>query len=332
MNTTAPASLTESVTPIAAGAHVLAAAFPANQAMLALADGTVLLVEKNHRLQPHGAKGILVAASDAHGLITGGDDGCVMRVSADGVTDPVATNQGGWIDAIAAGAGGSLAWSTGKKVSVRDGKGQVKNWTAPSTPQGLAFMPKGYRLAISHYNGASLWFPNLNSAPEVLAWKGSHLAITASPDGRFVVTSMQDNMLHGWRLPDGKDMRMSGYPSKTKSFSWSSDGLWLATSGADAAIIWPFKDKDGPMGKAPRECGVRHSKVSQVAFHPKAMILAIGYEDSCILLCRLTDGAELLVRHAVKDEGRISALAWDGTGKRLLFGTEEGAAGLLTLP
>ena len=38
MNTTAPASLTESVTPIAAGAHVLAAAFPANQAMLALAD------------------------------------------------------------------------------------------------------------------------------------------------------------------------------------------------------------------------------------------------------------------------------------------------------
>jgi hypothetical protein len=86
------------------------------------------------------------------------------------------------------------------------------------------------------------------------------------------------------------------------------------------------------MGKAPRECGVRHSKVSQVAFHPKAMILAIGYEDSCILLCRLTDGAELLVRHAVKDEGRISALAWDSTGKRLLFGTEEGAAGLLTLP
>jgi hypothetical protein len=77
---------------------------------------------------------------------------------------------------------------------------------------------------------------------------------------------------------------------------------------------------------------VRHSKVSQVAFHPKAMILAIGYEDSCILLCRLTDGAELLVRHAVKDEGRISALAWDNTGKRLLFGTEEGAAGLLTLP
>ena len=326
MNMPAPASLTESVTPIVAGAHVLAAAFPANQAMLGLADGTVLLVEKNQRLQPHGANGILVAASDGQGLITGGDDGCVMRISADGVIDPVATSQGGWIDAIAAGAGGALAWSTGKKVSVQDGRGQVKNWTAPSTPQGLAFMPKGYRLAISHYNGASLWFPNLNSAPEMLAWKGSHLAITASPDGRFVVTSMQDNMLHGWRLPDAKDMRMSGYPAKTKSFSWSSDGLWLATSGADAAIIWPFKDKDGPMGKAPRECGVRHAKVSQVCFHPKAMILAIGYEDSCILLCRLTDGAELLVRHAVKDEGRISALAWDSTGKRLLFGTEIGRA------
>ena len=23
--------------------------------------------------------------------------------------------------------------------------------------------------------------------------------------------------------------------------------------GADACVVWPFKDKDGPMGKAPRD-------------------------------------------------------------------------------
>ena len=86
------------------------------------------------------------------------------------------------------------------------------------------------------------------------------------------------------------------------------------------------------MGKAPRECGVRHAKVTQVSFHPKALVVAIGYEDSCILLCRMTDAAELLVRPAMKDEGKITALAWDRVGKRLVFGTEEGAAGMLTLP
>ena len=63
-----------------------------------------------------------------------------------------------------------------------------------------------------------------------------------------------------------------------------------------------------------------------------SLVLAIGYEDNCILLCRLTDAAELLVRVPVKGQGSITALAWDTIGKKLVFGTSEGAAGLLTLP
>jgi WD40 repeat protein len=202
----------------------------------------------------------------------------------------------------------------------------------PSAARGIAFAPKGYRLAISHYNGATLWFPNVEAKPESLEWKGSHLDITWSPDARFVVTSMQENALHGWRLiPDKGHMRMSGYPSKTRSFSWSGDGKWFATSGAEAAIIWPFESKEGPMGKAPRECGVRPAKVSRVAFHPNTYVLAVGYEDGCILLIRLTDASELLVRPAVKDSG-VTAMAWDKGGKRLAFGCEDGQAGILTLP
>ena len=161
--------------------------------------------------------------------------------------------------------------------------------TAPTTARGLGFMPKGYRLAVAHYNGVSLWFPNVEAAPTVLEWKGSHLDVVASPDGRFVVSSMQENALHGWRVADSRNMRMTGYPRKTRSLSWSHDGQWLATSGADACIVWPFRDKDGPMGKAPRECGVRRAKVSQVAFHPRALVVAVGYEDGFILLCRLGD-------------------------------------------
>jgi hypothetical protein len=127
-------------------------------------------------------------------------------------------------------------------------------------------------------------------------------------------------------------MRMTGYPAKTRSLSWSHDGHWLATSGADACVVWPFKDKDGPMGKAPRECGVRPQRVTATAFHPRALVVAIGYTDGLILLCRLGDAAEILVRDAVPDEGAIAALAWDKVGARLLFGTDAGAAGLLTLP
>ena len=156
--------------------------------------------------------------------------------------------------------------------------------------------------------------------------------MTVSPDGRFLVTSMQENTLHGWRIADKKDMRMSGYPAKTRSMSWSFDGHWLATSGADAAIVWPFKDKEGPMHKAPLECGARPEKVSCVTFHPKSLVVAQGYKDGLLLLCRIPDGAEILVRAPPESGRAISALAWDNTGRKLLFGTADGAAGLLDMP
>ena len=105
--------------------------------------------------------------------------------------------------------------------------------------------------------------PALLGGSQELPWKGSHIGITASSDGRFVVSTMQENALHGWRLADGAHMRMTGYPAKTRSVSWSADGKWLATSGADAAIIWPFVTKDGPMGKPPLEVAIRPSRVER---------------------------------------------------------------------
>ena len=33
---------------------------------------------------------------------------------------------------------------------------------------------QGYRLALAHYNGASLWFPNIASPVETFEWKGAH--------------------------------------------------------------------------------------------------------------------------------------------------------------
>jgi WD40 repeat protein len=325
------ASLIQCVRAIDAGAHVVAAAFIGGAPALALADGVVLVGEPNDqkRIAAHPNAAILTAVADGETFLTGGDEGRVVALRADRAAHQIADEKGRWIDALAL-RGRACAWSAGKQVSARDEAGAVKTWRAPSTVRGLAFQPKGYRLAATHYNGATMWFPKAEGAPQTLEWKGAHLNATFSPDGRFLVTSMQENALHGWRLSDARNMRMTGYPGKTRSLSWSHDGDWLATSGADAAVVWPFKDKDGPMGKAPRECGVRDARVTKVAFHPKALVVAIGYADGAVLLCRLADAAEVPVRHP--GDGPISAVNWDATGARLLFGLESGAAGLLTLP
>jgi WD40 repeat protein len=298
---------------------------------LALADGAVLIGEPGaeRRVAAHPEAAILMAAADGATLATGGDDGRVVAVGADGEPREIADEKGRWIDALAL-RGRSFAWSAGKTVKARDEAGAIRSWGAPSSVRGLAFQPKGYRLAASHYNGATLWFPKVEGAPQTLEWKGAHLDAIFSPDGRFLVTSMQENALHGWRLVDSRNMRMTGYPAKTRSLAWSHDGAWLATSGADAAVVWPFKDKDGPMGKAPRECGVREARVTKVAFHPRALVLAIGYADGLVLLCRLADAAEILVR--APGGGSVGGLAWSESGARLLIGLESGEAGLLDLP
>ncbi len=328
---TAP-SLTQLVQALDVGAHVVGLAWIKDTAGFGAGDGAVTLWRDGatHRVEAHPDAGILVMAGDGARLVTGGDDGRVAATGTDGATATIARGKG-WIDALAV-RDGAVAWSVAKTVTARDDKGRDKTFQAPSTVRGLAFAPKGYRLALAHYNGATLWYPNLATDPEVLDWKGSHIDVTWSPDGRFVVTSMQENALHGWRLqPDRGHMRMSGYPSKTRSWAWSSDGAWLATSGAEAAIVWPFGSKEGPTGKAPHECGVRPARVSRVAFHPRSPVLAVGYEDGCLLLIRLNDAAELLARPAVKGSG-LTALAWDAKGARLAFGCQDGQAGVLTLP
>ena len=328
------ASLSQHVSALDLGAEIVAACFLGRTPAFALADGTVVLagVGEEKRVAAHPDGAILVAAHDGRRLVTGGDDGRLVATDAEGRMAEIAHEKGKWIDALALRNDGAIAWSSGKVVRARDAKGDIKSFDAPSAVRGVAFLPKGYRLAIAHYNGASLWFPNAAAKPETLEWKGSHLDVTPSPDGRFLVTSMQENTLHGWRLADARHMRMPGYPAKTRSFSWSPDGKWLATSGADACVVWPFETKDGPMGRGPRECGVRPKRVSRCAFHPGQLVLAIGYEDGWVLLCRFNDGAEIFVRGDRESKDAITALAWDAQGKRLVFGAKSGAGGILDLP
>ena len=320
-------SLVSQVKAIDAGSHVVAAAFLGDSAAFALGEGEVLLLDGSHRARAH-AGAVLEAASDGSRLFTAGDDGRVVATDAAGTTETVAETAGKWIDHLALGPDGALAWSAGKTAFARTKKGE-RALEVASTVGGLAFAPKGLRLAIAHYNGASLWFPNADAKPDTLSWKGSHLGVQWSPDGRFLVTTMQEPALHGWRVADGQHMRMTGYPARVRSMAFGPGGKWLATSGASEIILWPFASKDGPMGKEPSMLAPYQAKVSAVAAHPSQEVIAAGYEDGLLLLIRLADGAEILVRRP--DASPVTALAWSGNGQQLAFGTETGLAGLVAL-
>lgn len=311
---------------------VVRAGFLKDCAYFASGEGEIVLSgagEKMHR--PHKA-GLLAAetARDGQGLITSGDDGCIHLTGADGSSRLLAERPRKWIDLIAAGPSGTVAFASGRTAWVRLADGQEKEFAHERAVGGLAFAPKGLRLAVARYDGATLWWAGTQGAPVELSWKGAHLGVSFSPDGKYLVTAMQENALHGWRLADNQDMRMTGYPAKVKSFDWSVKGRYLATSGANAAILWPFFGKTGPMGQTPLQLGTRGDNlVTAVSCHPKEDVAAVGYQDGMILMCRIADNAEVLLRRPGK--GPVSSMDWDVDGVRLAFGTEAGEAGIVSL-
>jgi WD40 repeat protein len=314
------------------GAFVVEAGFIGGTAMFALGDGTVRRVDGPAAESVNVHKGAILSATltdDGTRVLTGGDDGVVALTDAGGAVERIAERPRKWIDHVASGPNGAIAFASGRQAIVRFKDGRERVFDLPRAVGGIAFAPKGLRLAVARYDGVTLFWAGTEAEPVTLEWKGAHLQVTFSPDGKNVVTTMQENALHGWRLDDGRDMRMSGYPTKPRSLSWSAKGRFLASSGANAAILWPFHFKDGPMGKAPLQLGGREVLVTRVACHPREEIVAIGYQDGMVLAVRFADANEALLRRP--GGGAVSALAWDAGGRRLAFGTEEGAAGVVDL-
>src|ERR1700731_4629018 len=286
-NAASIASVTDRVRPVAVSMPVTAVHFLGERAAFVGAEESVAMASADgeiSRVAVHGG-GILCAASDGERIVMGGDDGKLVALDASGEVILIATDpKRRWIDNVALHPDGAYAWSVGKTAFVRAVKGEEKSFEVPSTVGGPAFAPKGLRLAVAHYNGVTLWFPNMAAKPDVLEWAGSHLSVTFSPDNKFLVTAMHEPALHGWRLADNRHMRMTGYPGRVRSVSWSAGGKALATSGADSVILWPFASKDGPMGKEPAMLAPLQARVTMVACHPKQDILAAGYSDGTILM------------------------------------------------
>ena len=315
-------------------AYVAAALFVKEGAAFALGDGTVRF-ETGETVQAHdGAVLAAVAYPSGSGVITGGDDGRLVW-SRPGGSEVLADLKGKWIDAVdASPATGLIAFAAGRELHVRDAADPAfaRTFKHERSVAAVAFDPKGRRLAAATYGGAALWYARIaDQKPQMLKWAGSHVGLVWSPDGKFLISSMQEAALHGWRIADGKDMRMGGYPSKVKSLAFLRGGMMLATSGAQGAVIWPFGGANGPMGKQAAEIGYDQSAVvTRIAAAPAGRLVAAGLDDGRVWTAVL-EGRGLA--HIKREKGApVSALAVSADGARLAWGDEDGGAGVAAIP
>jgi WD40 repeat protein len=330
--------MTDTLRTLDFGAFVTAVLFDnRGKAAFALGDGRVMF-ERDDGFDSQDAHDGAVLTAVAHpsgeGLITGGDDGRLVwsRPGVDAVV--LAQVKGRWIDVVASSAvSGLIAFAAGREVRVLDiaDPAFVRAFSHDKSVAGLAFDAKGRRLAAATYGGAWLWWARIaEQKPQILKWAGSHAAVIWSPDSKFLISAMQENQLHGWRLADSKDLRMGGYPAKPRSLVFLHKGAAMVTSGSNGAVVWPFVGANGPMGKEATEISHRQdSLVTQVAGQPNGGLVAAGLSDGGVWAANLA-GRATTIRE--KASAPVSALAMSVDGRRVAFGDEAGAAGLAELP
>lgn len=314
------------------GAPVVACAFDEDGVgAFVCGDGTLrfFVDEREPKVaEVHKGAALSLAVHPEDGFLSGGDDGRLVRTLPGEGSTELFVQKGKWIESISVSeATGLIACTAGKDAVVFDGSQQMR-FTHATTATGVAFDPKGRRLAVSHYNGVSLWWTkSAAQTPTVLGWKGSHLGLVWSPDGKFIVSTMQENALHGWRVEDAADMRMTGYPAKIKSFVWEHRGKVLMTGGASRVVGWPFTGRNGPMGKEPMEIGPeRDAIVNVVATHPEFDLVAGAMSDGAIWLEWIGEvGASIVAM----DLPTITCMAFSPDGGKLAIGTEDGYAALI---
>jgi WD40 repeat protein len=328
----------------ATGAPVNAATWTADgaYAAFALGDGSVRFAPKTlDKKTPLGAvavvpEGAVFSVAPLGSFVAAGTDaGTLARVAPGAAPEVLLNTRGMWVEHVAAlpKADGVLA-AAGKDVFfiAADGTPVRTLGPHPKTVDGLNVRADGQVLAVAHYGGVTLWhLADPTAEPRRLDWKGAHLCAAQSPSGAWLVTGMPDPELHLWRLEDGSDLRMGGYMAKIYSLSWTVDGAFLATSGADVTVVWPFVGHEPPVGKEPILLGFKDgTPVTRVACHPHATFVASGYADGTVLLLDILSAETRPEGVQLKrpGNGAVTALAWSPDGMQLAVGTAEGFVGV----
>jgi WD40 repeat protein len=319
---------------VAADAPAAACAFSRDgmTAAFALGDGSVrrlpadIAASAPEAAPPVHGGAVLALVGDpaGDGFISGGDDGRLLRIGADGGATELVNQKGKWVERLAAHRSGAIAAAIGKSaVVIKDG--EVRDFGPhQSTVADLDFSKDGSRIACAHYGGVTVWsIGQAILAPRRFAWRGSHVALKWSTDGKFVATGTQENDIHVWRMAQATDMRMQGYPAKVKSLSWTADARFLYTSAQPVFTAWPFSGK-GPEGKPPLQFGEEGAGLlAVVAAHPAAEFVAGGYDSGELQLGDIKTRRSAVLKMA--DGSAITCLAWSPDGYKLAVGNEAGS-------
>jgi len=244
-------------------------------------------------------------------IATAGEDGAV-RIFQLGADEPLTVVRPARkaIDVIAwSPKGDMLAVAKGDAgfFFAPDGKQLRRIHAVDSAITGMVWSPDGAALACSCYGGVHLIDPTTGTRLRHLQGKGSMLSLAWSPDGAVVASGCQDNNVHFWRFPQGKDTVLPGTPLKPRPLSWSSDSQLLASTDGPDVMVWSFAG-EAPMPPLPVRLVGPPSLATALTFGPGGSLLATGYRNGIVHVWKPREHDQTVGIQPL--DGQIEALEW----------------------
>lgn len=321
-HTTAPGTFVDEVQ---VTANVTALTLAKGRVVAGLGDGRVVALAKGALTECARHEGAVtgIVASETQILSTA-QDGRLLQISPE---TQCLKQADGWITALSL-QGNRAAVAIGKVVhAFHDGVLLARFDAHASTVTGLALSPQGDRLAVSHYNGVTIWTLDELATPMRLTWAGSLISVSWSPDGRFIAAGTQDRELHVWDLVTERDYRLGGYLIKAKQIGWTENSGHLYSTGADVVAAWALAGGE-PNALPPVEIGYAFgATITAVIPIAAADAVLAGYSDGSLILGETTKGTAKILRGGTGAPVTVVALE----GRMGAFGTADGTVGTVRI-